>query len=341
MPISFSCPSCSKKLSVPETMAGKAAKCPCGAKLKIPATTGQQPMTQQPVAQQPSGQPVAQPLSQGNLPMAGNPAAQNPASMQPVAGAPPANFNPGFKVQCMQCGTEYPIQPHLIGQTVACRCGAPIRFEDSLGSGGMLSANPLGAPTADPLGQPSAYASQSNVGLQQTDRLKQEEDVLRTYLKDDYEEVQTAARKGKGPEGSPKAALICGIIFVVLVAIIPLGFLFLDDFSSIVTCFVAGAGLMVFAIAGLWRTFEKAGESGIACIIPIYNMIVLIRIAGRPEWWLVLIFVPVVSIVVPLILSFDVAQRFGKGPVFGIGLAFFGFIFYPILGFGTARYQGV
>ena len=39
-------------------------------------------------------------------------------------------------------------------------------------------------------------------------------------------------------------------------------------------------------------------------------------------------------------VRFDVAKNFGKGTGFGIGLAFLGFIFYPILGFGSATYQG-
>ena len=37
--------------------------------------------------------------------------------------------------------------------------------------------------------------------------------------------------------------------------------------------------------------------------------------------------------------SIDIARNFGKGDVFGLGLAFLGVIFYPILGFGNARYQ--
>ena len=189
MPISFSCPSCSKKLSVPENMAGKAAKCPCGAQLKIPAPANQA-VAQQPVAQQPVAA-AAQPMPQGNAAMSGNPAAiQNPA-----AGSPPSNFNPEFKIQCMQCGTEYPMQPHLVGQTVACQCGAPLRFEDPLGTGGLMNANPLGIATAAPLGQPTAYASQSGGGVQQDSKQKQEEDVLRTYLKDEFEEIDSKAAK--------------------------------------------------------------------------------------------------------------------------------------------------
>jgi len=36
----------------------------------------------------------------------------------------------------------------------------------------------------------------------------------------------------------------------------------------------------------------------------------------------------------------EIAKRFGKSDGFGIGLMFLGFIFWPILAFGDAVYQG-
>jgi len=93
-------------------------------------------------------------------------------------------------------------------------------------------------------------------------------------------------------------------------------------------------------IIGMWKMFEKAGQPGWAAIIPFYNLYVLLQIAGRPGWWLILVFVPFVNFVILLLLSLDVAKSFGKGSGFGIGLFFLGFIFYPILGFGDARYLG-
>jgi hypothetical protein len=66
----------------------------------------------------------------------------------------------------------------------------------------------------------------------------------------------------------------------------------------------------------------------------------LLQIAGKPIWWIVLFFIPVVNFVVAIIVSIDVAKNFGKGTGFGLGLAFLSPIFYPILGFGSAQYQG-
>ena len=97
--------------------------------------------------------------------------------------------------------------------------------------------------------------------------------------------------------------------------------------------------VVVLLIASLWKTFTKAGKPGWGAIIPIYNVILLLQIAGRPIWWIVLFIIPVVNLVVGIIVSIDVAKNFGKGTGFGIGLALLGFIFYPILGFGDAQYQ--
>ena len=97
--------------------------------------------------------------------------------------------------------------------------------------------------------------------------------------------------------------------------------------------------VMVFVFAGLWKTFTKAGKPGWGAIIPIYNGILMLEIAGRPIWWILLFFVPVVNLVIAIIVSIDVARNFGKDTGFGLGLALLGFIFYPILGFGSARYQ--
>jgi hypothetical protein len=96
----------------------------------------------------------------------------------------------------------------------------------------------------------------------------------------------------------------------------------------------------VIVIVGMWKVFTKAGKPGWASIVPIYNMIVLLEIAGKPLWWFVLLLIPGVNIVIIILVMIDLAKNFGKGAGFGLGLAFLGFIFFPILGFGDARYMG-
>lgn len=98
--------------------------------------------------------------------------------------------------------------------------------------------------------------------------------------------------------------------------------------------------ILVIVIASWWKIFTKAGQPGWAAIIPIYNLIVLLDIIGRPVWWIVLFFIPFVNAIVGIIISIDTAKVFGKGIGFAVvGLILFSFIGYPILGFGSAAYS--
>jgi hypothetical protein len=98
--------------------------------------------------------------------------------------------------------------------------------------------------------------------------------------------------------------------------------------------------VVIFYIAVNWIIYQKADQPGWACIIPFYNVIVLLRIIGRPWWWLILLFIPFVDIVIIIIMDLDLAKSFRKGTGFGIGLIFLSFIFLPILAFGSAEYAG-
>ena len=97
--------------------------------------------------------------------------------------------------------------------------------------------------------------------------------------------------------------------------------------------------LIIVIVAGFWKTFEKADEPGWAAIIPIYNIYVLIRVSDNAWWWLVLFFIPVINLLALLKISIDVADKFDKGALFGLGLGILPFIFYPLLGFGDSQYQ--
>lgn len=111
-----------------------------------------------------------------------------------------------------------------------------------------------------------------------------------------------------------------------------------------------GAGVYVFVaiylaiialiIIGLWKMFEKAGKPGWAALVPIYNIVVMLEIVGRPIWWIILLFIPCVGIIVSVVMCIDLAKSFGKGTGYGLGIVFLGFIFIPMLGFGDAKYIG-
>jgi len=98
--------------------------------------------------------------------------------------------------------------------------------------------------------------------------------------------------------------------------------------------------IALLVIVAMWKVFTKAGRPGWAAIIPIYNMYVWCKIVGRPGWWVILMLIPLVNIIIGIIVCIDLAKSFGKGVGFGIGIALLGIIFLPILGFGSAQYQG-
>ena len=103
---------------------------------------------------------------------------------------------------------------------------------------------------------------------------------------------------------------------------------------------IFGLLIALLLIVAMWKVFTKAGQPGWASIIPIYNLYIWCKIVGRPWWWILLMLIPFVNFIVCIILCIDLAKSFGKGVGFGIGLALLGIIFFPILGFGSAQYQG-
>ena len=89
---------------------------------------------------------------------------------------------------------------------------------------------------------------------------------------------------------------------------------------------------------GMWKVFTKAGQPGWAILIPIYNFIVLLRIAGLPWYW---VFTPLVAII-PILgwvaypvwvvwVHQRISTRFGQGVGFTIGLTLLSPIFWLIL----------
>ena len=99
--------------------------------------------------------------------------------------------------------------------------------------------------------------------------------------------------------------------------------------------------IFILVVAANWRIFQKAGKPGWASIIPFYNIIVLLEIVGKPLlWFFIILFVPIANIIFSIWTLNLLSKSFGKSAGFTVGLIFLPFIFYPILGFGNAEYQG-
>ncbi|NTU70654.1 MAG: signal peptidase I [Coriobacteriia bacterium] len=118
------------------------------------------------------------------------------------------------------------------------------------------------------------------------------------------------------------------------------------DSTGLITGLFSGTFGLIYAawavlyLVGLWKIFAKAGEPGWAAIVPIYNIFVLLKIVGRPWWWLLLMLIPFVNFVIAIMITWNLAKVFGHGFGYFLGLLFLGGIFYPMLGFGGSRYLG-
>jgi Family of unknown function (DUF5684) len=100
---------------------------------------------------------------------------------------------------------------------------------------------------------------------------------------------------------------------------------------------LALAWFVLILVAG-WKMYVKAGQQGWVSLIPIINILGLLKIVHRPWWWVLLVFIPFVNIVVWIILMLDLAKSFGHGVGMALLLILLTPIAYLVLGFGGSRY---
>lgn len=104
-----------------------------------------------------------------------------------------------------------------------------------------------------------------------------------------------------------------------------------------IVCYLA---VTVFMIIVGWKIFEKAGQPGWVFIVPIYNIYILTKITGKPAIWTLYCCIPLVNVIFFIWLINMLSKSFGKDEAFTAGLIFLGVIFWPILAFSDAKYQG-
>lgn len=108
--------------------------------------------------------------------------------------------------------------------------------------------------------------------------------------------------------------------------------------AFIFSFFLISSIIWIIMVIAHWRLFTKAGQPGWASIIPIFNFYILLKIIGKPSWWLILLFIPVANVIIAIWSTNLLAKRFGKDELYTFGLLLFPYIFYPILAFGSAKY---
>ncbi len=136
-----------------------------------------------------------------------------------------------------------------------------------------------------------------------------------------------------------------------------------------------GLILMVLSFVGLWKAFEKANEPGWKVFIPFYNTYIICKIGNCIKFFwiylitsilafaafpilfvmcilsyesyseanliflilfIVLVFAIVITLfVLQILIEINFAKAFGQSPWFGVGIAFFPYIFYMIIGFSN------
>jgi hypothetical protein len=96
---------------------------------------------------------------------------------------------------------------------------------------------------------------------------------------------------------------------------------------------------VLLMVISVWVIFEKAGQSGVKSVIPMYNAYVLMEVAGKPGWWFILLLIPGVGLPFHLLAMLSLAEKFGRSTLFGIGLLFLPMFFLPMLAFGGSKYE--
>ena len=109
--------------------------------------------------------------------------------------------------------------------------------------------------------------------------------------------------------------------------------------------------LYVLFTVPVWGTYQKAsptGDPAWSAFVPIYNFIILLRIAGKPRtwaWFLLLNLVPYVGslafFIISIVVLNGVSKNFGHGGGFTAGLVLLPIIFWFILWLGKSQFRPV
>lgn len=102
---------------------------------------------------------------------------------------------------------------------------------------------------------------------------------------------------------------------------------------------VLALGGLVFLVVARIALYAKAGRSFWSALIPFYAEWTFARIAGAPGLLGLLLWVPVLNVLVWFALNFGLARRFGRSPLYALGLIFVNPLFMPVLAFGSSRYR--
>lgn len=81
---------------------------------------------------------------------------------------------------------------------------------------------------------------------------------------------------------------------------------------SVYQWFVFFLLVQIVHFLGTWKLYEAAGRKKWEAAVPVYNAIVLMKIIGRPSWWTILLFIPIINLIIFPVVWVETLRSFGK-----------------------------
>lgn len=275
MAIQFACPSCQKKLSVDESMAGKRARCKCGESIVIPASS----MQASKVGSEKSAVGSSQVATSGGSSSVGSSSTATTGRVAaPVAGK--------LKVVCAHCKSEYTVDAKHAGRNMKCKCGETMvapsvaqvpLVKQATKTAAVAVTAPNRANLLDELTESDWGAKVAPVPV--SDRAKvSDSEYLRGFVAKSADFQEREEQKQKTPGGlifiavlnglGAVALLVGGIILLAAPGLLPKGAIAGADGNGGSTILMIAGGALIFA----------------ALLAAVFTGIILLR--QRWVWWL-------------------------------------------------------
>lgn len=90
--------------------------------------------------------------------------------------------------------------------------------------------------------------------------------------------------------------------------------------------------VQIIHFLGTWKLYEAAGRKRWEAAVPVYNAIILMKIIGRPTWWTLLLFIPIINLIMFPVIWTETLRSFGKRSSLDtfLGIITLGFYIYYI-----------
>ncbi|QOG03906.1 signal peptidase I [Flavobacterium sp. MDT1-60] len=76
--------------------------------------------------------------------------------------------------------------------------------------------------------------------------------------------------------------------------------------------FVFFLAVQIIHFMGTWKLYQAASRKSWEAAIPVFNSIILMKIIGRPTWWTILLFIPIINLIMFPVVWVETLRTFGK-----------------------------